>query len=179
MSDSLLRCQNELPRERHCGGSTRLDSCCIWTYIAAADDLGTVWRGCLVIVVAHEPPEIVTGFGATALAALLDIALGDVLGSCMFNLLILSLMDAVQPEPLSARASVAMRVIFTHERQRRARKTHEVTELTYKVMTKRFVVLGYGGHRRRLRGRRWVVLSPQKLTTARRQTDVSSHPRTE
>jgi hypothetical protein len=48
--------------------------------------------------------ELFTGFGATALAALPDIALGDVLGSCMFNLLILSLMDAVQPEPLSARA---------------------------------------------------------------------------
>jgi hypothetical protein len=33
-----------------------------------------------------------------------DIAVGDVLGSCMFNLVILSLMDAVQPEPLSGRA---------------------------------------------------------------------------
>ena len=49
-------------------------------------------------------PELFTGFGATALGALPDIALGDVLGSCMFNLLILSLMDAVQPEPISARA---------------------------------------------------------------------------
>lgn len=34
---------------------------------------------------------------ATALANLPDIAVGDVLGSCMFNLLILSFMDAVQP----------------------------------------------------------------------------------
>jgi cation:H+ antiporter len=49
-------------------------------------------------------PELFTGFGSTALATLPDIALGDVLGSCMFNLLILSMMDAVQPEPLSARA---------------------------------------------------------------------------
>jgi cation:H+ antiporter len=49
-------------------------------------------------------PELFTGFGATALAALPNIAVGDVLGSCMFNLLILSLMDAVQPEPLSTRA---------------------------------------------------------------------------
>lgn len=49
-------------------------------------------------------PELFTGFGATALSALPDIAVGDVIGSCMFNLLILSLMDALQPEPLSARA---------------------------------------------------------------------------
>lgn len=49
-------------------------------------------------------PELFTGFGATALSALPDIAVGDVLGSCMFNLLILSFMDAIQPEPLSARA---------------------------------------------------------------------------
>jgi Ca2+/Na+ antiporter len=33
-----------------------------------------------------------------------DIAVGDVLGSCMFNLLILSLMDAIQPDRISARA---------------------------------------------------------------------------
>ena len=31
-------------------------------------------------------PELFTGFGATALANLPDIAVGDVLGSCMFNL---------------------------------------------------------------------------------------------
>ena len=35
------------------------------------------------------------------------LGLGDVLGSCMFNLVILSLMDAVQPEPISARAHQA------------------------------------------------------------------------
>ena len=49
-------------------------------------------------------PELFTGFGATALESLPDIAIGDVLGSCMFNLLILSFMDAIQPEPLSTRA---------------------------------------------------------------------------
>jgi cation:H+ antiporter len=49
-------------------------------------------------------PELFTGLGATAVFDVPDIAVGDVLGSCMFNLLILSAMDAVQPEPLSARA---------------------------------------------------------------------------
>ena len=35
---------------------------------------------------------------ASALAALPDTSIGDVLGSCKFNLLILPRMDAVQPE---------------------------------------------------------------------------------
>jgi cation:H+ antiporter len=66
--------------------------------------LGRSWVGVVLLAATTSLPELFTGFSATALAALPDIAVGDVLGSCMFNLLILSLMDAVQPEPLSARA---------------------------------------------------------------------------
>src|ERR687897_614023 len=66
--------------------------------------LGRSWIGVVLLATTTSLPELFTGFGATALAALPDIALGDVLGSCMFNLLILSFMDALQPEPLSTRA---------------------------------------------------------------------------
>ncbi len=66
--------------------------------------LGRSWIGVVLLAATTSLPELFTGFGATALANLPDIAVGDVLGSCMFNLLILSLMDAVQPEPLSTRA---------------------------------------------------------------------------
>jgi cation:H+ antiporter len=66
--------------------------------------LGRSWIGVVLLATTTSLPELFTGFGATALADLPDIAVGDVLGSCMFNLLILSLMDAVHPEPLSARA---------------------------------------------------------------------------
>ncbi|MGE3958180.1 MAG: sodium:calcium antiporter [Vicinamibacterales bacterium] len=66
--------------------------------------LGRNWIGVVLLAATTSLPELFTGFGATALAPLPDIAVGDVLGSCMFNLLILSLMDAVQPEPISARA---------------------------------------------------------------------------
>ena len=66
--------------------------------------LGRSWIGVVLLAATTSLPELFTGFGSTALAALPDIALGDVLGSCMFNLLILSLMDAIQPEPISARA---------------------------------------------------------------------------
>jgi cation:H+ antiporter len=66
--------------------------------------LGRSWVGVVLLAATTSLPELFTGFGATALASLPDIAVGDVLGSCMFNLLILSFMDAIQPEPLSARA---------------------------------------------------------------------------
>ncbi len=65
--------------------------------------LGRSWIGVVLLAATTSLPELFTGFGATALAPLPDIALGDVLGSCMFNLLILSMMDAVQPSR-SARA---------------------------------------------------------------------------
>jgi cation:H+ antiporter len=152
--------------------------------------LGRSWIGMVLIAVTTSLPELFVGFGSTAIAPLPDIAIGDVLGSCMFNLLILSLMDAVQPEPLSARAHqghalsigfgllligiaglglaaghrmpvlgwvgpsslvliglyfVAMRVVFTHEQQRRRRETREVAEeLQYADIPLRTAVLHYG-----------------------------------
>jgi cation:H+ antiporter len=66
--------------------------------------LGRSWVGVVLLAATTSLPELFTGFGATALANLPDIAVGDVLGSCMFNLLILSFMDALQPAPLSTRA---------------------------------------------------------------------------
>lgn len=66
--------------------------------------LGRSWIGVVLLAATTSLPELFTGFGATALVALPNIAVGDVLGSCMFNLLILSFMDAIQPEPLSTRA---------------------------------------------------------------------------
>lgn len=151
--------------------------------------LGRSWIGVVLLATTTSLPELFTGFGATALATLPNIALGDVLGSCMFNLLILSLMDAVHPEPISARAHqshalsigfgllligiagtglvaghrlpaiawiglyspalvviyfVAMRVLFAHEQQRRARETQEVAEaLQYGQTTLRSAIFHY------------------------------------
>jgi cation:H+ antiporter len=66
--------------------------------------LGRSWIGLVLLAATTSLPELFTGFGATALTPLPDIAVGDVLGSCMFNLLILSMMDVLHPEPISARA---------------------------------------------------------------------------
>jgi cation:H+ antiporter len=58
----------------------------------------------------HEPPGTAHRLWDDALASLPDIAVGDVLGSCMFNLLMLSFMDTIQSEPLSARAHQSWQV---------------------------------------------------------------------
>ena len=72
--------------------------------IGRVSGLGGSLVGAVLLAATTSLPELFSGFGATVLADLPDIAVGDVLGSCMVNLLILSLMDAVQPERLSARA---------------------------------------------------------------------------
>jgi cation:H+ antiporter len=73
--------------------------------IAEKTGLGRNWVGLILVAATTSLPELFTGIGATAYYALPDIAVGDVLGSCMFNLLILSLMDAVAGEDsLTARA---------------------------------------------------------------------------
>ena len=66
--------------------------------------LGRSWIGVVLLAATTSLPELFTGFGATAITPLPNIAVGDILGSCMFNLLILSLMDAIQPDRISARA---------------------------------------------------------------------------
>jgi len=151
---------------------------------------GRSWIGVVLLAATTSLPELFTGFSATALAGLPEIAVGDVLGSCMFNLLILSLMDAVQPEPLSTRAHqghalsigfglllvgivgvglvsasrvpalgwvglsapalilvyfAAMRVVFRHERARRAAERRDVAEeLQYASISLRTAAWRYG-----------------------------------
>jgi Ca2+/Na+ antiporter len=71
------------------------------TWVLFASAAGVI--GVVLLATTTSLPELGTGFGATALTPP-DIAVGDVLARCMFNLLILSLMDAIQPERISARA---------------------------------------------------------------------------
>jgi cation:H+ antiporter len=50
-------------------------------------------------------PELATGLSSIALADLPDVAAGDILGSCVFNMFILSILDALTKKvPLAARA---------------------------------------------------------------------------
>lgn len=74
--------------------------------IAGRTGLGRTWIGLVLVAATTSLPELFAGIGSTAVFAVPDIAVGDVLGSCMFNLLILSMMDAIGGDvPLSARMS--------------------------------------------------------------------------
>ena len=50
-------------------------------------------------------PELITGISSVAIVGVPEIAAGDVFGSCVFNMLILALLDAVyRQSPISAKA---------------------------------------------------------------------------
>jgi cation:H+ antiporter len=73
--------------------------------IAEKTGLGRTWIGVILMASVTSLPELVTGISAAAIFDVPDIAAGDVLGSCMFNILILALLDFMNgAAPISARA---------------------------------------------------------------------------
>lgn len=73
--------------------------------IAEKTGLGRAWIGLVLMASVTSLPELVTGVSSVTYAGVPDIAVGDVLGSCVFNMLILALLDAAhRPQPLSAKA---------------------------------------------------------------------------
>jgi cation:H+ antiporter len=99
--------------------------------------LGEAFVGSLFVAITTSLPEIVVSLAAVRIGAL-DLGIGNVLGSNLFNLLILGLddvfyrqgslmADAGASHSVSIVAIVMMNALF-------------IIGLTYKVMTKRFVV---------------------------------------
>lgn len=73
--------------------------------IAEKTGLGRTWVGLVILASVTSLPELSTGIGAATYAGVPNIAVGDVLGSCVFNLLILALLDIVHREqPIKTRA---------------------------------------------------------------------------
>jgi len=73
--------------------------------IAEKSGLGRTWIGVVLLASVTSVPELATGISAVTTIGAPDIAAGDVLGSCMFNLLIIALMDfAGGRQPVSTRA---------------------------------------------------------------------------
>ncbi|MBI4843265.1 MAG: sodium:calcium antiporter [Nitrospirae bacterium] len=73
--------------------------------IAEKTGLGRAWIGLVLMASVTSLPELVTGITSVTFAGVPDIAAGDVMGSCVFNMLILALLDAAhRPQPLSAKA---------------------------------------------------------------------------
>lgn len=61
--------------------------------IAEKTGLGRTWIGVALMASVTSLPELITGVSSVTLFDLPNIAAGDVLGSCMFNILIIALLD--------------------------------------------------------------------------------------
>ena len=73
--------------------------------IAEKTGLGRMWIGVVLMASVTSLPELVTGISSVTYAGVPNIAIGDVLGSCVFNMLILAFLDAIyKPMPISAKA---------------------------------------------------------------------------
>jgi len=74
--------------------------------IAEKTGLGRLWIGLVLLALITSMPEFITGVSSAALVGLPDLALGTLLGSCLFNLSILGLLDIMyRPAPLLSKAS--------------------------------------------------------------------------
>src|SRR4030067_334605 len=71
--------------------------------IAEKSGLGRTWVGIALMASITSLPELVNGASATAIFRLPDLAAGDIFGSCLFNLLILSFLDVGGGTPFSSR----------------------------------------------------------------------------
>jgi cation:H+ antiporter len=73
--------------------------------IAEKTGMGRTWIGVILMASATSLPELFTGISSVAIFNSPNIAVGDVLGSCMFNLLILALLDVgLKVAPISTLA---------------------------------------------------------------------------
>ena len=61
--------------------------------IAEKSGLSRGWVGLILLATVTSLPELVTGLSAVTVAQVPDIAVGDIMGSCVFNLLIIVLLD--------------------------------------------------------------------------------------
>lgn len=75
--------------------------------LAEISGLGKAWIGLILMAGVTSLPELMVGISSSAIVKSADLAVGDILGSCSFNLGILALMDAFTPKnkPLLANAS--------------------------------------------------------------------------
>jgi len=73
--------------------------------IAEKSGMGRGWVGLILLATVTSLPELVTGLSAVTVANVPDIAVGDIMGSCVFNLLIIVVLDFLyRKESVYARA---------------------------------------------------------------------------
>jgi cation:H+ antiporter len=73
--------------------------------IAEKTGMGRTWIGVVMMATVTSLPELVTGLSSVSFSGVPDIAVGDALGSCVFNMLILAVLDALyRPMPICTKA---------------------------------------------------------------------------
>jgi cation:H+ antiporter len=73
--------------------------------IAEKSGLGRAWIGLILMAGVTSLPELINGISSVTIAGVPDIAVGDIMGSCIFNLSIIAIMDALHgPEPIFSKA---------------------------------------------------------------------------
>ncbi|UCH79799.1 MAG: hypothetical protein JSW20_08565 [Nitrospiraceae bacterium] len=73
--------------------------------IAEKTGLGGTWVGLIMLASITSLPELITGLSSVLVVNVPNIAIGDILGSCVFNLLIYAALDVIyRPVPLSTKA---------------------------------------------------------------------------
>jgi cation:H+ antiporter len=72
--------------------------------IAEKTGLGKLWIGVILLAFVTSIPELITGLSSVIIFETPDIAAGDVFGSCVFNMLILAVLDIFdRASPISSR----------------------------------------------------------------------------
>ncbi len=66
--------------------------------IAEKTGMSGSWVGLILLATVSSLPELVTGVSAVSLADVPNIAVGNILGSCVFNLAILVVLDYLSPD---------------------------------------------------------------------------------
>lgn len=73
--------------------------------IAEKVGLGRAWIGLILMASVTSLPELITGISSVAIVDTPNIALGDIMGSCVFNLSLIALMDILHgPGPIFSKA---------------------------------------------------------------------------
>ena len=65
--------------------------------LAEKTGMGKAWIGLILMASVTSLPELMVGISSAAIVQSADLAVGDILGSCAFNLGILAIMDAFLP----------------------------------------------------------------------------------
>ncbi len=74
--------------------------------IAEKTGMGGSWVGVVLLASVTSLPELATGISSVTVAGVPDIAVGDILGSCVFNLFILAILEMmIRSESLYRKAS--------------------------------------------------------------------------